>query len=80
MKLYFVDWMRSAALLIRSYSLKLFPRKMSSISNGFQPKKVKGSSKWIGTHNGQFHCDEALACFMLKRLPEYQNAEIIRYE
>ncbi|PIK60615.1 putative UPF0160 protein MYG1, mitochondrial isoform X2 [Apostichopus japonicus] len=34
--------------------------------------------KVIGTHSGTFHCDEALACFMLKKLPEYANAEIVR--
>ncbi|XP_073959042.1 MYG1 exonuclease-like isoform X1 [Choristoneura fumiferana] len=32
----------------------------------------------IGTHDGVFHCDEVLACFMLKQLPEYKDAEIIR--
>lgn len=32
----------------------------------------------IGTHNGTFHCDEALACFMLKQLPEYRLADIVR--
>lgn len=32
----------------------------------------------IGTHNGTFHCDEALACFMLKQLPEYKDASIVR--
>ncbi|RKP14517.1 GAMM1 protein [Piptocephalis cylindrospora] len=32
----------------------------------------------IGTHSGTFHCDEALALFMLKRLEEFQSAEIIR--
>ena len=31
-----------------------------------------------GTHNGKFHCDEVLACYMLRQLPEYSNAEIIR--
>lgn len=35
-------------------------------------------TKKIGTHDGVFHCDEALACFMLTELPEYQDAEIIR--
>ncbi|XP_006783484.1 UPF0160 protein MYG1, mitochondrial [Neolamprologus brichardi] len=25
----------------------------------------------IGTHNGTFHCDEVLACFFLRQLPEY---------
>lgn len=32
----------------------------------------------IGTHNGQFHCDEVLACFMLKQLPEYKESPIVR--
>ncbi|GFR60693.1 UPF0160 protein MYG1, mitochondrial [Elysia marginata] len=32
----------------------------------------------IGTHNGSFHCDEVLACFLLKRLNQYKDAEIIR--
>ena len=31
-----------------------------------------------GTHNGKFHCDEVLACYMLKLLPEYRDAEIVR--
>ncbi|KAH8278699.1 hypothetical protein KR018_007513, partial [Drosophila ironensis] len=38
----------------------------------------KRSTVWIGTHNGTFHCDEVVACFMLKQLPEYENAEIFR--
>lgn len=25
-----------------------------------------------------FHCDEVLACYLLKQLPEYSDAEIIR--
>lgn len=33
----------------------------------------------IGTHNGKFHCDEAFACFMLTRLNEFKNYEIVRY-
>lgn len=32
----------------------------------------------IGTHSGTFHCDDALACYMLKRLPECSEARIIR--
>lgn len=40
--------------------------------------KINRILKRIGTHNGVFHCDEALACFMLKQLPEYEDAEIIR--
>ncbi|XP_038608331.1 MYG1 exonuclease [Tachyglossus aculeatus] len=32
----------------------------------------------IGTHSGTFHCDEALACALLRLLPEYREAEIVR--
>ena len=40
--------------------------------------KVARMMAKIGTHNGTFHCDEALACFMLKLLPQYQDAAIVR--
>lgn len=36
------------------------------------------STKVIGTHNGTFHCDEALACFMLRQIPEYAQAKVVR--
>ncbi|KAL7061218.1 hypothetical protein AAHC03_010036 [Spirometra sp. Aus1] len=36
------------------------------------------AQKVIGTHDGTFHCDEVLAIAMLKQLPEYKNADIIR--
>ncbi|XP_033223330.1 UPF0160 protein MYG1, mitochondrial isoform X2 [Belonocnema kinseyi] len=32
----------------------------------------------IGTHSGVFHCDEVLACYMLKKLPQYKDASIVR--
>jgi uncharacterized UPF0160 family protein len=32
----------------------------------------------IGTHNGAFHCDEALACAILTSLPRFSDAEIVR--
>jgi len=34
--------------------------------------------KTIGTHSGSFHCDEALACFMLHQTDEFANAQIVR--
>ena len=37
-----------------------------------------GTGIKIGTHNGSFHCDEIFACFLLKTLPRYADAEIIR--
>jgi len=32
----------------------------------------------IGTHDGSFHCDEALGCFMLQQLPEFKGSAIVR--
>ncbi|OBT65332.1 hypothetical protein VE03_04622 [Pseudogymnoascus sp. 23342-1-I1] len=32
----------------------------------------------IGTHNGHFHADEALAVYMLRLLPAYNSANLIR--
>ncbi|EFN77839.1 UPF0160 protein MYG1 [Harpegnathos saltator] len=32
----------------------------------------------IGTHNGTFHCDEVFACVLLKLLPQYKDAIIVR--
>ncbi|KAJ1996719.1 hypothetical protein GGI04_005672 [Coemansia thaxteri] len=34
--------------------------------------------KTIGTHSGTFHCDEALACYMLRQLDEYKDAKVVR--
>ncbi|KAF9581986.1 hypothetical protein BGW38_000809 [Lunasporangiospora selenospora] len=35
-------------------------------------------TKLIGTHNGHFHCDEALAVHMLLQTKEFKEAELIR--
>ncbi|KAJ6867993.1 hypothetical protein NC651_033130 [Populus alba x Populus x berolinensis] len=32
----------------------------------------------VGTHNGKFHCDEALACFLIRLTDKFSNAHIIR--
>ena len=45
----------------------------SSPSSDPEPKRMC-DMKTIGTHSGHFHCDEALACYMLKLLPEYKDA------
>eukprot|EP01118_Nematostelium_gracile_P002361 TRINITY_DN12591_c0_g1_i2.p1 TRINITY_DN12591_c0_g1~~TRINITY_DN12591_c0_g1_i2.p1 ORF type:complete len:352 (-),score=83.42 TRINITY_DN12591_c0_g1_i2:50-1054(-) len=39
---------------------------------------IEGPKKKIGTHGGHFHCDEVLACFMLKQTAEWKHAEIVR--
>ncbi|KAM6498136.1 Metal-dependent protein hydrolase [Amanita muscaria] len=35
-------------------------------------------SNWIGTHNGTFHCDEALAVFLLQQTAAYHDAGLKR--
>ncbi|CAF5111568.1 unnamed protein product, partial [Rotaria sp. Silwood1] len=45
--------------------------------HGFRRTMSNTSTIKIGTHNGHFHCDEIFACFLLKTLPRYANAEII---
>ncbi|XP_065183012.1 MYG1 exonuclease-like [Sycon ciliatum] len=51
--------------------------KLSSLMST-EPVAKRTMAVKIGTHNGKFHCDEVLACFMLRQLPEYANAEIVR--
>ncbi|XP_063382452.1 MYG1 exonuclease [Cydia fagiglandana] len=48
------------------------------ITRTFSVSKLLYKNMKIGTHDGVFHCDEVLACFMLKQLPQYKDAEIVR--
>ena len=42
-------------------------------------KKFKmDTQKTIVTHNGTFHCDESLACFMLRQTNSFRSSQIIR--
>ncbi|CAF2058228.1 unnamed protein product [Brassica napus] len=34
--------------------------------------------KKVGTHNGSFHCDEALGCFMIRLSHKFSGADIVR--
>ncbi|KYQ92577.1 hypothetical protein DLAC_11659 [Tieghemostelium lacteum] len=52
-------------LFIRNYSNKVYITTMSQ-------------SPTICTHSGNFHADEALACYLLKLLPKYKESSIIR--
>ncbi|KEY73743.1 hypothetical protein S7711_06320 [Stachybotrys chartarum IBT 7711] len=42
------------------------------------PKRIKTPGALIGTHNGHFHADEALAVHMLRMLPTYADAPLVR--
>ena len=45
---------------------------------GCDVPEMAASKKVIGTHHGTFHCDEALAVGLLKSLPEYSDAAVVR--
>ncbi|XP_060649182.1 MYG1 protein C27H6.8 [Drosophila nasuta] len=62
---------------LRVNQLRKYRSNMSEVSEESTPAK-RSTPPTIGTHNGTFHCDEVVACFMLKQLPEYENSEIFR--
>ncbi|GJT50623.1 UPF0160 protein-like protein [Tanacetum coccineum] len=39
---------------------------------------VSSKAKRVGTHNGTFHCDEALGCFLITLTSKFHGAHIIR--
>ncbi|XP_022763387.1 UPF0160 protein-like isoform X2 [Durio zibethinus] len=51
----------------KSYCYKYGACRFSTTTAG--PKRV-------GTHDGSFHCDEALACFMIRLTKKFSNAQI----
>ena len=42
------------------------------------PTTISSDVPILGTHDGSFHCDEALAVSMLRLLPAYKNSPIVR--
>lgn len=43
-----------------------------SVTRSLMPRSKRPRPARIGTHGGTFHCDDALACFLLKLLPSYK--------
>lgn len=43
-----------------------------SVPPSKRPRSRLMAAPRIGTHNGTFHCDEALACALLRLLPQYR--------
>eukprot|EP01083_Nonionella_stella_P207142 752805_1 len=51
----------------------------SSSNSDNDTSQKQQNVKTIGTHHGTFHCDEVLACYMLRNhTKEFRNAKIIR--
>ncbi|XP_034948921.1 UPF0160 protein C27H6.8 [Chelonus insularis] len=61
-----------------TFNIKLLKSSNTQSKEIFRTFSNMSLTKKIGTHSGTFHCDEVLACFMLKQLPEYKDAQIIR--
>lgn len=56
----------------------LFRRTLASMAESAAKRIKTSGSPLIGTHNGHFHADEALAVHMLRMLPAYQGAPLVR--
>ncbi|XP_042467314.1 MYG1 protein-like [Zingiber officinale] len=44
----------------------------------FSAGSPRPTLKRVGTHNGSFHCDEALGCFIIRLTDKFSGAEIVR--
>ncbi|XP_035681585.1 MYG1 exonuclease-like [Branchiostoma floridae] len=53
-------------------------RQICKMSQPNKKPREDGDWKQIGTHDGTFHCDEALACYLLRKLPRYRDYDIVR--
>lgn len=74
---YSVDVMLSAGkVAVTSFSslVTRTPLMVTSAAGSQLKRKIMK----IGTHNGSFHCDEALGCFLLKQTDAFKSADIIR--
>ncbi|KAK1257415.1 hypothetical protein QJS04_geneDACA020100 [Acorus gramineus] len=49
-----------------------------SFSSRVSPLSTQAPTRRVGTHNGSFHCDEALGCFMIRLTDKFSGAEIVR--
>jgi len=63
----------SARICYREASIIISSRKMAASTGS-----AESSPKFIGTHDGTFHCDDVTACFMLKQLDRFKNHDIVR--
>ncbi|KAJ3680167.1 hypothetical protein LUZ60_016445 [Juncus effusus] len=80
---------RSFSHFQRAFALRhrcsLFSPLMASAAAA-SPKKARttvaafsaGDKKRVGTHNGSFHCDEALGCFMIRLTSKFAEADVVR--
>ncbi|KAL4591380.1 hypothetical protein LXL04_004342 [Taraxacum kok-saghyz] len=81
-----IEGLKMAASLLRfrtSFTLpfSLLPNSIainSTISRLAFSTASASPRKRVGTHNGTFHCDEALGCFMVSLTSKFNGAQFIR--
>uniref|UniRef100_A0ACD5YFX6 Uncharacterized protein n=2 Tax=Avena sativa TaxID=4498 RepID=A0ACD5YFX6_AVESA len=77
---------------VGSQILNPFP--MAAVAGATSPKRLRvyssvatadidysngaGSGNRVGTHNGSFHCDEALGCFLIRLTSQFAGADVVR--
>lgn len=75
-------FLRSQRLFSFNLSLigeRRFTPLMAAFSSSSTPSSpLNLSLKRVGTHNGSFHCDEALGCFMIRLSDRFANAQLVR--
>lgn len=68
----------SKPILYNRLSLIFSHRHMSSSIIFSDPPISSPKVPVIGTHSGSFHADEAMACWLLRQLPENSKSYIVR--
>ncbi|KAI4981204.1 hypothetical protein ZWY2020_021689 [Hordeum vulgare] len=53
-------------------------RVYSSAAGDADPSNGAGNGRRVGTHNGSFHCDEALGCFLIRLTSQFAGADVVR--
>ena len=54
------------------------PKRLRVYSSAAADGVGAGSGKRVGTHNGSFHCDEALGCFLIRLTSHFAGADVVR--
>lgn len=54
------------------------PKRLRVYSSAADSSNGAGNGKRVGTHNGSFHCDEALGCFLIRLTSQFAGADVVR--
>ncbi|VVB05048.1 unnamed protein product [Arabis nemorensis] len=61
----------------RIWNHSLLLKRSGNFRANFSTNSV-AKQKRVGTHNGTVHCDETLACFILRLSSRFSDAQIVR--